>query len=177
APAATAPVVTQAGKPASAAPAAGKERAADAAAAAPSAKQATSAVGGMPVREGRDTAGAGGERPRAAPLPAGDAAKGARIGRKCLSCHHTTARRKVGPGLAGVFGRKVGQMPDMKYSPALAHGGWHWDAAHLAAWVCDSRAAVRRFSGDPSAVTKMPSQRICDPARQADLIAWLKTLR
>ncbi len=107
----------------------------------------------------------------------GDAAKGARIGRKCLSCHNTNARRKVGPGLAGVFGRHVGRMPDMKYSPALANGDWRWDEAHLAAWVCNSKEAVRKFSGDASAGTKMPSQRVCDPAKQADLIAWLKTLK
>lgn len=115
--------------------------------------------------------------PATAPLPAGDAARGAKVGRKCLSCHNTNTRRKVGPGLAGVFGRKVGQMPDMKYSPALAHGDWHWDASHLAAWVCNSKEAVRTFSGDAAAKTKMPPQRVCDPARQADLIAWLKTLK
>ncbi len=117
-------------------------------------------------------------QPKAAAVaPAGDAKNGARIGRKCLSCHNTNARRKVGPGLAGVVGRKAGSMPDMKYSPALAAGGWVWDAGHLAAWVCDSQAAVRTFTGDANARTKMPAQRICDPARQADLIAWLATLK
>jgi len=119
-------------------------------------------------------------KPAAAPqgvsLPVGDAQRGKSLARKCQSCHNFDTRRKVGPGLAGIVGRQAGSMPDMRYSAALKAGGWHWDEAHLAAWICDSKAAVKRFRGDPSATTKMPAQRICDPQRQADVIAFLKTL-
>ncbi|RMH59678.1 MAG: cytochrome c [Zetaproteobacteria bacterium] len=106
----------------------------------------------------------------------GDAARGKALARKCQACHNFNDRRKVGPGLAGIVGRKVGIMPDMQYSRALKAGGWQWDEAHLAAWICDSKAAVKRFTNDAGARTKMPAQRICDPKQQADLIAFLKTI-
>ncbi len=109
-------------------------------------------------------------------LAAGDAARGKALARKCQTCHNFNERKKVGPGLRGVFGRKVGQMADMKYSNALKQGGWVWNETNLAAWLCDSKKAVKSLSGDAAATTKMPAQRICDVERQADLIAFLKTL-
>jgi len=107
---------------------------------------------------------------------AGDAARGKSVANKCKACHNFTAKKKMGPGLKGVVGRKAGAMPDMKYGAALAAGGWVWDEKNLAAWVCDSRKAVKQLSGDSAAKTKMPPQRICDVTKQADLIAFLKTL-
>lgn len=107
---------------------------------------------------------------------AGDAGRGKSLARKCKACHNFSDKKKVGPGLKGVFGRKAGIMPDMKYGVALAAGGWVWDEAHLAAWICNSKQAIKTFSGNASARTKMGPQRICDPAKQADLIAYLKTL-
>lgn len=109
-------------------------------------------------------------------IATGDAVKGKALARKCLTCHNLNERKKVGPGLKGVVGRKAGQMTDMKYSSALRQGGWVWDEANLAAWICDSKKAVKILSGDASATTKMPAQRICDARKQADLIAFLKTL-
>jgi len=106
----------------------------------------------------------------------GDVAKGKALSRKCQACHNFTDKKKVGPGLAGVYNRKAGSMADMKYSDALTAGTWSWDAEHLAAWVCDSKAAVKTFSGNPAATTKMTTLRICDPTQQGDLIAYLKTL-
>jgi len=107
---------------------------------------------------------------------AGDAAIGKSIARKCKACHNFTAKKKVGPGLKGIFGRKVGIMPGMRYSKALSAGGWVWDEKHLHAWDCDSRKAIKVFSGNPSAKTKMPPQHICSEAKLANLIAFLKTL-
>jgi len=109
-------------------------------------------------------------------LAAGNPVNGKSLARKCQTCHNFNERKKVGPGLKGVFGRKVGQMPDMKYSPALKQGSWVWNEANLAAWMCDSKKAVKSLSGDVSATTKMPAQRVCDVGKQADLIAFLKTL-
>ncbi|HXH71327.1 MAG TPA: c-type cytochrome, partial [Mariprofundaceae bacterium] len=111
----------------------------------------------------------------ASALPAGNAANGEKLSGKCKACHNFNDKKKVGPGLAGVFGRKVGQMADMSYSDSLQKGKWVWDAAHLAAWACDSAAAVKEFTGDAGAKTKMPAVHICDPQQQADLIAFLKT--
>lgn len=115
----------------------------------------------------------------AASAPMGDAAKGKTLARKCATCHYFDARGKVGPGLGGVFNRVAGSVEgfNYKFADAIEPGkAWRWDASHLAAWVCNSADAVRNFTGNESARTKMPTQRICDPARQADLIAYLKTL-
>lgn len=111
-----------------------------------------------------------------ATLPSGDASRGKSLARKCQACHNLDARNKVGPGLAGIFGRKAGAMAGVRYSEALASGAWSWDAEHLSVWLCDSKSAVKQFSGNAGASTKMPAQRICNPADQADLIAYLKTL-
>jgi len=106
----------------------------------------------------------------------GDAAKGKVIARKCQGCHNFTAKKKVGPGLKGIVGRQAGMMPGMRYSKALKAGGWVWDEQHLHAWDCDSRKAIKLFTGNPSAKTKMPPQHICDETKLANLIAFLKTL-
>lgn len=106
----------------------------------------------------------------------GDAVKGKAMARKCAACHNFNDKKKVGPGLAGVVGRKAGSMADMKYSQALSTATWSWNEKNLAAWVCNSKEAVKTLSGDPGANTKMPPQRICDAGDQANLIAYLKTL-
>ncbi|EAU53440.1 c-type cytochrome [Mariprofundus ferrooxydans] len=118
---------------------------------------------------------------KAAVVPApvvamGDAVKGKAKARKCAACHNFNDKKKVGPGLAGVVGRKAGTMADMKYSQALSTATWSWNEKNLALWVCNSKEAVKTLSGDPGATTKMPSQRICDAGDQANLIAYLKTL-
>lgn len=120
---------------------------------------------------------------------AGDAAKGKLIARKCAACHDFTAKKKVGPGWGkgdtgngmqpGIFGREAGTSPGFKYKfteyikPGKA---WHWDAAHIRAWDCDSAEAIRKFTGDPNAKTRMPPQHVCDRAEQDDIIAFMKTL-
>lgn len=111
-----------------------------------------------------------------APVAMGDAVKGKAKARKCAACHNFNDKKKVGPGLAGVVGRKAGTMADMKYSQALSTATWSWNEKNLALWLCDSKEAVKTLSGNPGASTKMPSQRICDAADQANLIAYLKTL-
>jgi len=93
---------------------------------------------------------------------------------KCKACHNFSDKKKVGPGLAGVVGRHVGVMKDMKYSKALAGGDWTWTEANLREWMCNSKDAVKKFSGDDHAKTKMPPQKICDAAKQDEVLAKLK---
>jgi len=109
----------------------------------------------------------------------GDVVKGQKIAKKCATCHYFDAKGKVGPGLGGIFNRVAGTVDgfNYKFAASIQPGkAWRWDASHLAAWVCNSADAARNFTGDESARTKMANQRICDPAQQADLIAYLKTL-
>ena len=117
--------------------------------------------------------------PPVAKMASGDAAKGSLVARKCAVCHNFDAKNKMGRGLAGIFGREAGAVAGFGYKfTAFIQPGktWRWDEVHLAAWVCDSTKAVKSFTGDDGAKTKMGAQRICDSAAQADLIAFLKTL-
>ncbi len=106
----------------------------------------------------------------------GDVHRGASLAKQCAMCHTFTDKRKLGPGLQGIMGRKVGVMPDMKYSPDLASGTWVWNAEQMAMWVCDAKEAVKSLSKNPDARTKMPALHLCNPEKQADLIAFLRTL-
>jgi len=105
---------------------------------------------------------------------------------KCKACHNFTAKKKVGPGWgkgdtghgtqAGVFGRKAGTSPGFKFKFTKFGGDWNWDEAHLRKWMCNSKKAVKEFTGNPKAKTKMPPQHVCDPAKQDEIIAFMKTL-
>ena len=98
----------------------------------------------------------------------------ATVWKKCTTCHNFTDATKVGPGLKGVVGRHVGIMKGMKYSDALNGGDWVWDEAHLRAWMCNSKKAVKKFTGNPKAKTKMPKMKVCDAAKQDEVLAKLK---
>jgi len=103
---------------------------------------------------------------------------------KCKACHSLAAKAKVGPGLGkgngipGVFNRKAGTFPGFRYkfTKYISGSGWNWDEAHLHEWICNSKKALRKFTGNAKARTKMPSQRICDPAKQDAVIAALKSI-
>jgi len=104
---------------------------------------------------------------------------------KCKICHSLGAKLKVGPGLGkgngipGIFGRKAGTFPGFKYKftkyikPGKA---WVWDEAHLRQWECDSKKAIKAFTGDAEARTKMPPQHLCGPAKQDAAIAALRSI-
>ncbi|MGH6962142.1 MAG: c-type cytochrome, partial [Dongiaceae bacterium] len=50
-------------------------------------------------------------------LAGGDAAKGEKVFAKCKVCHTLEAgKNRVGPSLAGLFGRKSGTVEGFKYS-------------------------------------------------------------
>lgn len=96
--------------------------------------------------------------------------------KKCKACHNFSEKNKVGPGLKGVVGRKAGMMPGMRYSDALKSGAWSWDEAHLREWMCNSKKAVKKFTGNDKAKTKMPPQKICKADKQDEVLAKLKSL-
>ncbi len=84
----------------------------------------------------------------------------------CADCHRLH-HAKVGPPLAGIFGRRAGSVPGYPYSPALAKAGFAWTAARLDAWLADPQKAV------PGAL--MPFH-LDDRLRRADVIAYLRSL-
>jgi len=103
---------------------------------------------------------------------------------RCKACHDLGVRARVGPGLGkgdgvpGVFGREAGTFPGFRYKFTKYINGraWAWDSSHLRPWLCDSKKAVRTFTGNTRARTKMPAQHICDPARQDAIIAALRAI-
>jgi len=94
---------------------------------------------------------------------------------KCKACHNFTAAHKVGPGLAGIVGRAAGKSGFTKHSDALKNANWTWTEENLRLWICDSKDAVKKLSGDDHAKTKMPPQKMCGEKGDA-IIAFLKTI-
>jgi len=94
---------------------------------------------------------------------------------KCKACHDFGAAHKVGPGLAGVFGRAAGSTDFGKYGDDLKKGGWTWDEANLRKWLDNSKDAIKELSGNPDAKTKMPPQKLTG-AKADEVIAFLKGL-
>ena len=92
---------------------------------------------------------------------------------RCKACHDFGATHKVGPGLAGIVGRKAGSTDFGKYSPALKKGGWVWNEENLRKWLTNSKEAIKELSGDPNAKTLMPSQRL-KGAKLDKVIEFLK---
>jgi cytochrome c len=89
--------------------------------------------------------------------------------RKCSICHELgpDGRRRAGPTLHGVFGRRAGSLPLYPYSETLQDADIVWQAESIDAL----------FGLGPDvyvAGTKMPMQRITNPQDRADLIDFLR---
>jgi cytochrome c len=91
----------------------------------------------------------------------GDAAKGAVLAKKrCSMCHNfDSTKRKVGPGLKGVYGRAP-SITDVPFAK--------WDAAALDKWLTKPKAVKKN--------TKMAFPGFPNKADRDDVIAFLKTL-
>ena len=61
-------------------------------------------------------------------LAEGDAANGQRVFAQCRACHSLTdGQNRVGPHLAGLFGREAGGVEGYAYSAAMKDSGIVWD--------------------------------------------------
>lgn len=101
-------------------------------------------------------------------LAQGDPDAGATAFARCRACHlfDDTGRHRVGPNLAGVFGRTAGTIEDFpRYSDPLKASGIVWDDATLDTWLANPGEYV------DGTLMKMV---IADPAMRANLIAFLK---
>ncbi len=79
---------------------------------------------------------------------------------KCKACHDFGTANRVGPGLAGIMGKKAGTSNFGKYSKSLKNGGWTWDEANMRLWLGDGKKAIKELTGDPKAKTTMPSMKL-----------------
>ena len=105
----------------------------------------------------------------AAPAAAeGDAARGKRVFNKCKACHllEDTGKKKIGPHLAGIFGRQAGSIAGFRYSKAMKKADIVWDETTIDAYI----AAPRKFIKG----NKMAFAGVRKAKDRADVIAYLK---
>ena len=100
-------------------------------------------------------------------LAEGDAAKGEKIYKRCAACHSLEAgKKKIGPSLAGLFGRAAGSVDGFKYSKAMAGSDIVWDAETLDKYLENPRKFIPK--------NKMAFGGLRKPEQRADLIAYLE---
>ncbi|MBR1271323.1 nitrite reductase, copper-containing [Bradyrhizobium sp. AUGA SZCCT0222] len=96
----------------------------------------------------------------------GDAATGRQVYRKCQACHSLeVGKNALGPSLAGIIGKKSGEVPNYNYSPAMKAANLTWDAATLDAYLLDPSKLVPQ--------NKMPFAGLKTVNERKDVIAYL----
>lgn len=120
------------------------------------------------------TASAGGAAAAVAPiaerLKTADAKKGEGLMKPCSACHafEKGGANKVGPGLYGVVNTPIGTHAGFVYSDSLKGKGGAWSYDNLDQFI----AAPKGFASG----TKMAYGGEKDPAKRADIIAYLRSL-
>ncbi len=96
-----------------------------------------------------------------------EAAKGKKVFNKCKICHSLKkGKKKIGPSLYGVIGRKAGTVKGFRYSKAMKKSGVVWDEKSLDAYLIKPRKFV------PG--TKMIFAGLKKKSDRENLIAYLK---
>ncbi len=101
-------------------------------------------------------------------LAQGDPAAGATAFARCRACHlfDDSGKHRVGPNLAGVFGRTAGTVEDFpRYSDPLKASGIVWDETTLDQWLANPADMV-----DGTGMKFL----LADPVLRANVIAFLK---
>ena len=104
----------------------------------------------------------------------GDPAKGEKLFKgflNCSNCHSLDAgETKVGPTLAGLFGRKAGSVEGFKqYSEAMVNSGVVWDEETLSKFLKNPKEFIPGNS-------MMIVRSVSSDRHRADLIAYLKLI-
>lgn len=105
------------------------------------------------------------------PAKAADAVKGAKVYKKCVSCHMVgdKAKNRVGPQLNGIIGRDIASLGDYKYSKAMvkyAEAEKVWSEENLSAYLANPRKTVKG--------TRMAFAGLRKQADVDNVIAYLK---
>ena len=118
----------------------------------------------------------GGATPAAAAVPLkdllakADAKKGEGLVKPCTACHsfEKGGPNKVGPDLYGVVNRPIASHEGFAYSDSLKSKGGNWTYENIDHFI----TAPKSFASG----TKMAFGGEKDPARRADIIAYLRSL-
>ncbi len=114
-------------------------------------------------------AGAAAE-PQTAVAGAGDAEAGKKVFNKCRACHSVEAgKNMVGPSLAGVAGRKAGEVQGFNYSEAMKGAGITWTDENLHKYLADPKTFIPK--------NKMAFAGLKDETERQNVIAYLKTVQ
>ena len=98
----------------------------------------------------------------------GDAKMGKTVFNKCRACHALkVGKKKVGPSLHGIVGRKAGSESYFKYSKAMESAGIDWTAENLDKYL----KAPKKFIPK----NKMPFGGLKKAKDRANIIAYLKS--
>ena len=102
---------------------------------------------------------------------AGDAKAGAAIYKRCAVCHTSDkgGGDALGPNRFGIVGRKAATRTGYAYSGPMQKAGIVWNEANLIKWAA---GPARMVPG-----TKMAFPGITSKKQQADLVAYLGTLK
>ena len=102
-----------------------------------------------------------------AALAEGDAAKGEKVFKKCKTCHtFDPSKKKIGPHLKGIIGRKSASVEGYKYSKAMKAADVTWDEETLDKYLIKPKAFIKG--------TKMSFAGLKKDSQRQDLIAYLK---
>ena len=117
-------------------------------------------------------------------LAEGDAEKGKRVYNKCKACHSLEpGKRKVGPSLHGIVGRKAGTVEGYKYSKinsVAGEEGLVWDEASIVAYLPDPNAFLKKYLTDSGKAdlakgrTKM-TFKLKNEQQAKDVVAYIKS--
>lgn len=99
----------------------------------------------------------------------GDAARGAKVFKKCAACHTATeAKNKVGPHLVGIIDRPMASVEDYKYSNAMIE-----HAAEQPTWTVEALEAYLHKPKDVVKGTKMAFAGLKKDDEIENVIAYL----
>ena len=108
--------------------------------------------------------------PAAPAMAEGDATNGQRLFGQCRACHSVTeGQNRVGPHLAGLFGREAGAVEGYAYSAALKESGVVWDEDSL-----DSHLAQPKEFVPGNKMGLVFPRGVPSAQDRADLIAYLR---
>ncbi len=95
---------------------------------------------------------------------------GEKVFEQCKACHSTSSNTNdVGPGLGGIFNRKIGTISDYRYSKALRSANGSWNKETLNAFIENPQST---FPGN-----RMPYSGLTNQEERLALIDYLVTLK